>query len=258
MATDLPLLPADWRAPPGVQAVATTRVGGVSAAPMDTLNLAIHVGDLPGAVAENRHRLRAAAGLADEPRWLRQVHGSTVADLDALPEDSLPQADAAVTRRPGTVCAVLSADCLPVLFAAADGSVVGAAHAGWRGLAAGVLEATVAALRSRATPGAELVCWIGPGIGAANFEVGGEVRAAFLAADPQAGAAFERGREGRWWCDLVQLARRRLAALGVTAVGGGNWCTYADEQRFYSHRRDVQHRGHASTGRSATLIWRHA
>jgi YfiH family protein len=256
MITDLPLVPADWHAPTGVRALATTRVGGVSAAPLDTLNLAIHVGDLPEAVAENRRRVRTAAGLAGEPRWLSQVHGTTVADLDALSKGSVPQADAAVTARSDTVCAVLTADCLPVVFAAADGSVVGAAHAGWRGLAAGVLEATVAALRARATPGTALRCWIGPGIGTAHFEVGAEVRAAFLAADPGGGAAFEPGRDGRWQCDLVQLAQRRLAALGVTDVGGGKWCTYADQARFYSHRRDVQHRGLASTGRFATLIWR--
>jgi hypothetical protein len=225
---------------------------------MDSLNLATHVGDLPEAVAENRQRLRRAADLAREPCWLRQVHGSEVADLDALPPGEVPQADAAVTTRRDRVCAVLTADCLPVLFAAADGSAVGAAHAGWRGLAAGVLEATVEALRARAAPGTSLVCWIGPGIGAARFEVGPGVRAAFLAADVHSDGAFEAGREGRWLCDLVQLARRRLAALGVDSIGGGRWCTYEDEARFYSYRRDVQHRGRASTGRSATLIWRRA
>jgi purine-nucleoside/S-methyl-5'-thioadenosine phosphorylase / adenosine deaminase len=252
------LLWAGWRAPPGVRALATTRSGGVSVAPMDALNLATHVGDAHEAVAENRRRLRAAAGLAGEPRWLHQVHGVTVADLDALPEGTEPQADAAVTTRAGTACAVLTADCMPVLFAASDGSAVAAAHAGWRGLAAGVLEATVGALRERVAPATGLVSWIGPAIGARHFEVRDDVREAFLAADPDSGVAFERGREGRWLCDLVLFARRRLAALGVTDGGGGTWCTYADAGRFYSYRRDVQHRRLASTGRSATLIWRQA
>jgi YfiH family protein len=245
-----------WRAPPGVRALVTSRAGGVSAAPMDTLNLATHVGDKAEAVRENRRRLRVAAGLPDEPRWMRQVHGIAVADLDGLAEGNEPQADAAVTRQAGTVCAVLTADCLPVLFAADDGSAVAAAHAGWRGLAAGVLDSTVASLRARTRPGVELLCWIGPGISARHFEVRDDVRAAFVAGDPQAAAAFERGRDGHWQCDLPQLARLRLAALGVTTVGGGDECTYADEARFFSHRRDVQHRGHASTGRMATLIWR--
>jgi YfiH family protein len=252
------LAAVDWRAPPGVRALVTLRAGGVSAAPMDTLNLATHVGDKPEAVQENRRRLRVAAALPNEPRWMRQVHGITVADLDDLPEGNEPEADAAVTRQTGTVCAVLTADCLPVLFAAADGSAVAAAHAGWRGLAAGVLDSTVASLRSRATPGVELLCWIGPGISARHFEVRDDVREAFVAGDPQSAVAFEPGRAGHWQCDLPQLARLRLVALGITAIGGGDACTYADEARFFSHRRDVQHRGHASTGRMATLIWRQA
>lgn len=249
---------AQWRAPSGVRALVTQRAGGISTAPCDSLNLATHVGDQPEAVAENRRRLRAAAQLPQEPRWMRQVHGVAVADLDALPEGHEPETDAAITSRTGTVCAVLTADCLPVLFAAADGSAVAAAHAGWRGLAAGVLDSTVAALRARTAAGVELLCWIGPGISARHFEVQDDVREAFVSADPQATAAFERGRDGHWQCDLPQLARQRLARLGVASVEGGRDCTYADEARFFSHRRDVQHRGLASTGRIATLIWRQA
>lgn len=250
--------PVRWQAPQGVHALVTQRAGGVSAAPMDSLNLATHVGDAPEAVSENRRRLREAAGLPQEPRWLRQVHGTAVADLDVLPEGSEPEADAAITTRSGTVCAVLTADCLPVLFAAADGSVVAVAHAGWRGLAAGVLDNTVAALRERTATGVQLLCWVGPGISARHFETGDDVRQAFMACDAQDAGAFAPGRAGHWQCDLARLARRRLAALGITAVGGSDQCTYADEARFFSHRRDVQHRGLASTGRIATLIWRQA
>lgn len=256
----VPFIQVDWggTAPPGVGAVASTRAGGVSAAPWDALNLGAHVGDAEGHVAENRRRLRAAAGLPAAPRWLAQVHGVAVADLDALPEGVVPEADAAVSSRPGVVCAVLTADCLPVLLAAADGRAVAAAHAGWRGLAAGVLEQTVASLRAKLPAGAPLLAWLGAAIGPANFEVGEEVRAAFLAHDPAAASAFTPGSPGRWLCDLYALARQRLAALGVTSVAGGGLCTYADDARFYSHRRDVQHRGLASTGRIASLIWMQA
>jgi YfiH family protein len=207
---------------------------------------------------ENRGRLRAGAALPAEPRWLNQVHGVAVADLDALPADQAPQADAALSTTRGTVCAVLTADCLPVFLAAADGSGVAIAHAGWRGLAAGVVENTVEALRNRVGTGARLVAWLGPAISARHFEVGGEVRDAFLARDPRAEAAFVSGREGRWSCDLHALARQRLAAAGIDQVGGGTACTYAEETRFFSHRRDVQHRGLASTGRIASLIWMQA
>jgi hypothetical protein len=234
----------------------TTRVGGISDGPLATLNLATHVGDSPEAVAENRRRLQDAAALPAGPHWLRQMHGIEVADLDALPEGSTPGADAALSTRPGIVCAVLTADCLPVLFVSTDGSVVGAAHAGWRGLVAGVLEAAVAALRTRLSPGVGLMYWIGPAISARHFEVRDDVRDAFLSAGPQDAAAFVRGREGRWQCDLPRLARRRLQDLGVVDGGGGDRCTYEEEAHFYSHRRDVQHRGLATTGRIATLVWR--
>lgn len=215
----------DWPAPPGVHALVTTRAAGVE-----------------------------AAALPAGPRWLKQVHGITVADLDLLPAGVVPEADAAVATHPGTVCAVRTADCLPVLLAATDGSVVAAAHAGWRGLAAGVLEATVAALRSRSR--SPLIAWLGPAIGPANFEVGGEVREAFLAHDAAAAAAFARGRGDRWLADLYLLARLRLRASGVGQTGGGGFCTYADGVRFHSHRRDVTHGGLDATGRMAALVWR--
>jgi len=239
------LLLPEWGAPPAVRAAFTLRAGGVSLAPFDTLNLGARVGDEPGAVAENRRRVRARLALPEEPAWLEQVHGSRVADLDA--GDVSTPADAVVTRAIGRVCAVQVADCMPVLFAARDGSAVAVAHAGWRGLAAGVLEATVAHLQ---VAPAELIAWLGPAISARHFEVGDEVRAAFIASDPGAAAAFAANTRGRWQCDLTALARRRLAALGLTAVSGGSWCTYADPARFFSFRRDGR------CGRMAALIWR--
>lgn len=239
----------DWAAPPGVRALCTVRQGGVSIAPYDSMNLGVHVGDDLSAVATNRRRLVEAAALPASPRWLQQVHGIAVADLDVLPPgDTPPMADAAVTRHPGTVCALLTADCLPVLLARRDGSAVGAAHAGWRGLAGGVVAATVEAL---ATPGRDLVAWLGPAIGPEHFEVGGEVREAFLARlGTAADGAFAPNRRGRWQCDLYALARMELARLGIDAVAGGGFCTFADAPRFFSHRRDG-----ARTGRMATLVW---
>ena len=237
----------DWPAPAGVRAAFTLRTGGVSRPPFDTFNIASHVGDDAGAVAENRALLRATLALAAEPVWLEQVHGHRVVDLDEpASAGSLGPADAAVTRFPGRICAIQVADCMPVLFAAADGSAVGAAHAGWRGLAGGVLEATVRAMK---TPPGELLAWLGPAIGQPNFEVGDEVRAAFLDGDPGAAAAFVTNARGRWQCDLYALARRRLAAIGVSCVHGGGWCTYADSGRFFSYRRDGR------CGRMAAVLW---
>jgi polyphenol oxidase len=195
-------------------------------------------------VTENRERVRRYLHLPAEPNWIEQVHGTDVLDLDNGPRAT---ADAVVTRRAGQVCVVQVADCLPVLFASRDGSAVAAAHAGWRGLAAGVLEATVSRLDCEP---ARLVAWLGPAIGPEHFEVGEEVRAAFAARDAGAAVAFVANARGRWQCDLVALARRRFAALGVTAVFGGNWCTYSDRLRFFSYRRDGQ------CGRLAALIWR--
>lgn len=237
----LDLIVPDWPAPPNVRALLTTRAGGVSRGPYASLNLADHVGDDPAAVAENRRRLREH--LPAEPRWLKQVHG--IRCMDAASSDDDP-ADAALARQPGTVCAVLTADCLPVLLCDTTGSVVAAAHAGWRGLAAGVIEATVAAMN---TPGHGLLAWLGPAIGPQHFEVGEEVRAAFLAHDPEAAAAFVAGQPGKWWCDLYMLTRQRLAALDIRRVAGADFCTFGDSQRFYSYRRD------AVTGRMASLIW---
>lgn len=250
------MIAVEWRPVPGVRALCTSRTGGVSVAPWSSFNLADHVGDTFDAVAENRRRLRTAAELPSEPRWLKQVHGIAVANTDATGSEVTQQADAAISATPGTVCAVLTADCLPVLLAASDGSAVGAAHAGWRGLAAGVIENTVLALRQTATPDVKLLAWLGPAISVMHFEVGDDVRDAFMAASPAAAAAFRRTDNNRWHCDLYALARQRLAALGVTAVSGGEECTYAHAHRFFSHRRDVQHHGLASTGRMASLIWR--
>jgi YfiH family protein len=246
-------LPADWiapawPAPPGVRAFVTTRNGGVSRGRYASFNLGLRSGDDPQAVAENRRRLRAL--LPAEPRWLAQVHGATVVDADALAAPV--EADAAVAAAPGTVCAVMIADCLPVLFASEDGRLVAAAHAGWRGLAAGVLENTVHALCERGARRAALLAYIGPGIGPAAFEVGGDVHDAFTADDPQAAAAFAPHRPGKWLADLPRLARRALARAGVERVYGGTLCTHADAARFYSYRRDGQ------TGRMAALIWRAA
>ncbi len=231
----------DWPVPPGVRAVSTTREGGVSRPPFEGFNLADHVGDAPAAVARNRAALLTGVPLPQAPQWLHQVHGTAVVDLDRCAE-SPPQGDAALTRTPGRVCAVLTADCLPVLLCDREGSVVAAAHAGWRGLAAGVLEETVAAMGG----GARLLAWLGPAIGPDAFVVGEEVRAAFLAQDTGAAACFAPFGD-RWRADLFALARRRLEALGVAVYGGGI-CTWSDD-RFFSYRRE------GVTGRMASLIW---
>ena len=241
------ILTPEWPAPANVRAAFTLRHYGVSKAPYDSLNVGAHVGDEPAAIAENRRRLRAQLQLPQEPAWIDQVHGTEVLDLDSAAPPAA--ADAAFTRRAGRVCAVQVADCLPVLITARDGSVVAAAHAGWRGLAAGVLEATVR--RLAVEPGQAMV-WLGPAIGQAHFEVGDEVRQVFLARDAAAAAAFAANARGRWQCDLARLARGRLAALGVSAVFGGGWCTHADASRFFSFRRDGR------CGRMAALIWRQA
>ncbi|MDD3326631.1 MAG: peptidoglycan editing factor PgeF [Zoogloea sp.] len=233
----------DWPAPANVKALSTTRAGGVGAAPFDSLNLGTHVGDDPATVAANRARLRAL--LPAEPCWLNQVHGTVVVDLATA--QGVPDADAAVSRRPGAVCVVMTADCLPVLLCDRAGTVVGAAHAGWRGLQGGVIEATVRAMN---VPAGELMAWLGPAIGPAAFEVGEEVRAAFLADDSAAAAAFRpAGPAGKWLADLYLLARQHLAALGVTAVHGGDSCTFTEAERFFSYRRDGR------TGRMASLVW---
>jgi YfiH family protein len=230
----------EWPAPPNVRAWVTERG---SAARYGTLNLGTHVGDDANAVAANRARLEAALRLRSEPRWLEQVHGARVLDLDR--EDAGP-ADGAVTARPGTVCAVLTADCLPVLLCDREGRQVGVAHAGWRGLLRGVLPAAVAALRSDPK---NLVVWLGPAIGQGAYEVGADVRDAFVALTPAAAGRFAPNARGRWQADLYGLARDALQAAGVRSVYGGGFCTYTDAERFFSHRRD------APCGRFATLAW---
>jgi YfiH family protein len=238
-------LDIDWPAPPGVRVLSTFRGGGASAAPYASLNLGDHVGDDREAVADNRRALIAAAGLPAEPVWLKQVHGVSVADLDA--PGPYACADAAMTRRPKRVCAILTADCLPVVFATESGDAIAAAHAGWRGLSAGVIEATVRAME---VPPQRLIAWLGPAIGPQHFEVGAEVRAAFLKDDPKDVDAFEPNSRGRFMAHLALLARRRLSRLGIRRIHGGGECTYTRGDRYFSHRRD------GITGRQGTFIWR--
>jgi len=239
-----PIVP-DWKVPAAVRALVTTRAGGVSGGAHAALNLGLRCGDEVEAVLENRRRLRAR--LPAEPLWLRQVHGRSVllAATRQVAADE-HEADACVTLLPDLVCAVLVADCLPVLLADQRGEAVGVAHAGWRGLANGVIEATVAAFPCAPN---RLVAWLGPAIGPKVYEIGDEVRAAFLAHDAAAAAAFVPTRAGHWLADLYALARQRLSACGVRQVGGGGFCTYSDAERFYSFRRD------RITGRMAALVW---
>ena len=231
----------DWPAPAGVKACVTTRTGGVSLAPFDSLNLGDHVDDSPEAVAENRRRLTERFSI--QPAWLKQVHGIAVAHADP---GQVATADASWTASPGIACAARTADCLPVLFCDRAGTRVAAAHAGWRGLAAGVLEATLDTL---AVPAGDVLDWLGPAIGPQAFEVGPEVREAFVREVPESARAFVPGaHEGKLMADIYELARLRLAARGVTAVYGGGLCTVTDP-RFFSYRR------HPRTGRFASLIW---
>ncbi|WP_210395811.1 peptidoglycan editing factor PgeF [Motiliproteus sediminis] len=241
------LAPA-WPAPARVNALATTRLGGVSRPPYDSLNLGDHVDDDPVRVAQNRERLQAEVGAGVKLSWLQQVHGTRVVDAAAITPDEPPTADAAWTGCADTACVVMTADCLPVLFCDRAGTRVAAAHAGWRGLADGVLEQTLAAL---AGDPSEVLCWLGPAIGPAAFEVGEEVRERFVAELPASGSAFvaQPGTGNKWLADLYQLARLRLQRAGVTAVYGGDCCTFSDTERFFSYRRD------GVTGRMATLIW---
>jgi YfiH family protein len=238
-------LEPDWPVARRVRVISTLRHGGVSEGSYAALNLAEHVGDDAAAVAENRRRLRAAAALPAEPYWLAQVHGTRV--VEVLPvESSLPEADASWTRAPGRVCAIATADCMPVVLAVDDGTCVAIAHAGWRGLAGGVLEATLQAL---ALPGAPLCAWLGPTISAPAFEVGSEVREAFVARDAAASRSFVENSRGRYQADLHGLVRLALERLGVERIYGGGWCTYGNDRDFYSYRRDGR------TGRMATLAW---
>ncbi|MDQ3261197.1 MAG: peptidoglycan editing factor PgeF [Pseudomonadota bacterium] len=232
----------DWPAPVNVKALITTRQGGVSLAPYAGLNLGDHVGDLPAHVAANRRLLRSHAPVT--PRWLKQVHGIQVVNADKVADGI--EADAAYTRATDIACTVLTADCLPLLICDRAGTQVAAAHAGWRGLHQGVIERTIAVMGG--APSALLV-YLGPAIGPKHYEVGDDVRDAFVALDGEAQAAFKAKENGKWLANLYELARLRLLKLGIRDVFGGDYCTAEDPARFYSYRRDGQ------TGRMASLIW---
>ncbi|CAI1814071.1 purine nucleoside phosphorylase YfiH [Serratia proteamaculans] len=239
-----PLILPDWPLPAGVKACSTTRHGGVSLPPYDSLNLGTHVGDEERAVADNRQRLVVGASLPQMPVWLEQVHGTRVVRLDGQTPTDL-QADAVYSNVPGQVCAVMTADCLPVLFCSQAGDEVAAAHAGWRGLCNGVLEQTLAAFAAQ--PGS-ISAWLGPAIGPQQFEVGPEVRAAFIAADAVAAAAFTPQGD-KFLADIYLLARQRLQRAGIHTIYGGDRCTVSEISHFFSYRRD------GITGRLASLIW---
>ncbi len=232
----------DWPAPKNVRVIQTTRNGGVSVSPYDNFNLGDHVGDSPHAVAHNRQLL--ASIMPGEPVWLQQVHGNTV--VDAVGAECLPLADATITRHRGMVCVVMTADCLPVLLCDEAGTVVGAAHAGWKGLAAGVIESTVHAMNIAPH---KLLAWFGPAISQRAFEVGEEVKNMFVAQHAQASEAFLPGVNGKWMADIYLLAHQRLHGLGVSRVYGGERCTYSESASFFSYRRD------GITGRMGTFIW---
>ena len=233
----------DWPAPQRVRACSTTRYGGFSTAPWDSLNLGTHVGDVETQVMQNRQRLVDELALPAMPQWLDQIHGQVVT---RLPNDELlPQADAAITRASGVVCAVMTADCLPVLFCSKDGSEVAAAHAGWRGLCNGVLEQTLSQFHCAPS---DILAWLGPAIGPQAFEVGAEVRVAFMEQDPSAHKAF-RPLGDKYFADIWLLARQRLFAAGVHSISGSTHCTFTERDDFFSYRRD------GITGRMATLIW---
>lgn len=246
----LQLLQPDWPAPANVYAWSTSRAQGVSEIPYDGLNLALHVGDQPAAVEQNRQHLAQVLALPGSPLWLNQVHGRRVvnaAEWAHIGEPgSQPEADAAYSLQAGVVCVVMTADCLPLLVCNRRGDRVAAVHAGWRGLAAGVIERALAALQE---PAAELMVWLGPAIGPGAFEVGEEVRQTFVAENAETASAFQQNRPGHYLADIYALARRRLQAFGIEAIYGGGYCTFDDADHFYSYRRD------ATTGRQASLIW---
>ncbi len=231
-----------WPAPPNVRALQTTRIGGLSRTPYDSLNLGSHVADAPLDVARNRMLLNTL--MPSEPIWLEQVHGIVVANADNA--SCLPQADACIATHRSAVCVVMTADCLPVLLCDQQGTVVGAVHAGWKGLASGVIEAAVQAMK---VPAKNLMAWLGPAISQDAFEVGAEVRDVFIDADLQAEEAFVAGQNGKWLADIYALASLRLNELGITRIYGGDYCTYEDARRFFSYRRD------GVTGRMGTFIW---
>jgi len=252
----LRLIRPDWPAPPGVTALSTTRQGGFSTGPYTSLNLGDHVQDDPEKVERNRDQLVRQAGLPQSPQWLTQVHGAAVANLPGAA--TAGQADAAISFEAGQVCAVLTADCLPVLICSDDGNSVAAIHAGWRGLLAGVIDRAVHVLTDHGVAAKHLMAWLGPAISAAAYEVGTEVRDQFLAADPAFAIAFTNNEQGGWQFDLCRIARQQLAKSGIARVYGDGYCTFNDHENgmptFFSHRRAA---GQESVcGRQATLIWR--
>jgi YfiH family protein len=234
----------DWDAPPRVRAFVTTRHGGVSQGEFASMNLGRHSGDDPARVDANRLIVREH--VPETPRWMAQSHGTAVADLDRLADGQVPKADAAVLGSPGRVGVVLTADCMPLFLCDAAGRRAGVAHAGWRGMAAGVIEKTVQAIGGRPS---QVMAWMGPTIGPDAFEVGAEVRAAFLAVDPAAESAFKPHARGKFTADLYELARQRLARAGVTQISGGGFCTYSQAAQFFSYRREKQ------SGRMGGFIW---
>lgn len=234
-----------WPAPPTIKAYTTTRVGGASLAPFASFNLANHVGDDPQRIAQNRILLNEMLQLPTEPVWLNQVHGTTVIQADTA--STLLTADASYTHEPNIICAVLTADCLPILICDRNATTVAAIHAGWRGLAAGVIEHTIATLDIKQN---ELTAWLGPAIGPQVYEVGEEVRQQFIDYHPAAEIAFQPNANERWLANIYLLAKQRLTQCGIMAIYGGDYCTYTNETLFFSYRRDGQ------TGRMASLIWR--
>jgi polyphenol oxidase len=253
----LRVLAPNWPVSPQIGAFCTTRAGGISKAPFDSLNLGRYVNDEASAVSENRARVRAL--LPAEPVWLKQVHGTRVWDADLAQTEELIEADAAVTTRTNTVLTVMAADCLPVLISSPDGGVIGAAHAGWRGLLGGVLENTLDAMQAKTglNDAGQYLAWLGPAIGPRAFEVGAEVLAAFhdhgqkqgLPVPAEAFMAID-GKPGKYWANLYELARQRLASKGINYIYGGEFCTVRDQTDFFSHRRD------GLSGRFAAFIWR--
>lgn len=247
MIGTLSFIAPDWPAPENIKALVTTRQGGTSLSPFDSFNLGLHVGDIPEHVMRNRQQLQQRLATTHAPQWLQQIHGCSV--IESKADGSVPEADACFTSAVGLPCSVMTADCLPVLFCTAAGDRVAAAHAGWRGLADGVLEATVSKLQ---VPAHELLVWLGPAIGPQQFEVGDDVRDAFLSFSAECDGAFvaHSNKPNHWFADLYMLARIRLQAKSIGQIYGGDFCTFSDQKRFFSYRRD------GVTGRMASLIWR--
>ena len=237
----------DWDAPQNIRAIMTTRQGGFSPLPFDSMNLGDHVNDNPKKVEKNRASLKERLNLPNDPQWLTQIHSATVANADQQSASKI-EADASVAHHVASVCAVMTADCLPVLFCNQQGTAIAAAHAGWRGLHAGILEQTVKSLNC---PTSEIIAWFGAAIGPQHFEVGEEVRTAFISVQKEAKQAFTPSEnKNKWLADIYTLARLRLQSIGVTNITGGKECTYSNDKLFYSYRRET------NTGRMASLIWR--